>query len=311
MLLSLATVALFAATAKADSYSFESTNSWLNVSKNIVVDTAIDTPTQEPIQLDDLNPTSVRITGAITNLICNASAPADNVFSDSENGLPQASITATSAGWYGWHCTNASAGVWVELTDLDAPTEGYDYLVNIEFSESGVRSGIGAEPTTWSEWQTNAKDFKTIANVGFAGYGTFTNYCGMAVKTVTVIADAEHLPEGMTITSAGDLDTVLEGEGQNGLTKRQTIQLGLPSVTAKPFTAPVQTTDSGKLGFTIGNVVKEAVKGYVTYTVEEYTDAGCTVPTENVSAETPAGDQATMNAVSDGVRYYKIKIKFN
>ena len=296
VLLSLATVALFAVTAQAD-YSFESTNSWLNVSENIVVDRAINNPTQRPISLDNLNPTSVRITGAITNLILNAAAPAAYT-----GTLPQASITAVDAGsWYGWHCTNASAGVWVELTDLGAPAEGYDYLVNIEFKDGYVRYGIGAEPTTWSEWQTNAKDFKTIANVGFAGYGTFTNYCGMAVKTVTVTA--EELPEGMS----GGLDD----SAGNGLTYKQTIQLGLPSVAEKPFTAPVQTTEPGKIGFAIGNVVKEGVKGYVTYTVEEYTDAGCTVPTENVSAETPAGDQATMNAVSDGVRYYKIKIKFN
>ena len=304
VLLSLATVAFFAATAKADSYSFESTNSWLNVSEDIVVDRAINNPTQRTISLGDLNPTSVRITGAITNLICNASAPANTVFSGSEKGLPQASITATTEGWYGWHCTDASAGEWVALTGLAAPDENSDYLVNIEFSESGVRYGIGAEPTTWSGWQTNAKDFKTIANVGFAGYGTFTNYCGMAVKTVTVTVD--ELPEGVTAEDAGRNATL-----DNGLTVSQTVLLGLNSASTKPFTAPVQTTDSGKLGFTIGNVVSDNVKGYVTYTVEEYNDAECTVGTGNVSAETAAGKQATMNAVSDGVRYYKIKIKFN
>ena len=124
MLLSLATVALFAATAKADSsYSFESTNSWLNVSEDIVVDSAINNPTQRPISLGNLNPTSVRITGAITNLICNASAPANTVFSGSEKGLPQASITATTEGWYGWHCTGDSAGEWVPLTGLGTPNE--------------------------------------------------------------------------------------------------------------------------------------------------------------------------------------------
>ena len=303
VLLSLATVALFAATAKADSYSFESTNSWLNVSEDIVVDSAINNPTQRTISLGDLNPTSVRITGAITNLICNASAPADTVFSDSEKGLPQASITATTEGWYGWHCTDASAGEWVELTGLGAPNEGSDYLVNIEFSESGVRYGIGAEPTTWSGWQTNAKGFKTIANVGFAGYGTFTNYCGMAVKTVTVTVD--ELPEGVTAEDAGRNATL-----DNGLTVSQTVLLGLNSASTKPFTAPVQRTEPGKLGFTIGNVVSENVKGYVKYTVEEYSDAACKSPTGNKSDETPAGAQATMNAVSDGVRYYKIKIKF-
>ena len=300
VLLSLATVALFAATAKADldSYSFESTNSWLNVSKDIVVDSAINNPTKEAISLGDLNPTSVRITGAITNLIRNASEPANDVFG---NVLPQASITATTGGWYGWHCTGASAGEWVPLTGLAAPAESGDYLVNIEFKDGYVRYGIGAEPTWASnDWITNAMDFASIANVGFAGYGTFTNYCGMAVKTVTVTA--AELPEGMS----GGLDD----SAVNGLTNKQTIQLGLPSVAEKPFTAPVQTTEPGKIGFAIGNVVKEGVKGYVTYTVEEYSDADCKSPTGNVSAETAAGEQATMDAVSGSVKYYKIKIKF-
>lgn len=302
VLLSLATVAFFAVTAQAD-YSFESTSNLFNESENIAVDGAISNPRLETIELaaiTNLNPTSVRITGAITNLVLNAAAPAAYT-----GTLPQASITAVDAEsdyWYGWHCTGASAGEWVALTDLDAPAEGSDYLVNIEFKDGYVRYGIGAEPTWASNgWITNAMNFASITKVGFAGFGTFTNYCGMAVKTVTVTT--EESPEGMS----GGLDD----PAGNGLTNKQTIQLGLPSVAEKPFTAPVQTTEPGKIGFAIGNVVKEGVKGYVTYTVEEYTDAGCTVPTENVSAETAAGDQATMNAVSDGVRYYKIKIKFN
>lgn len=304
VLLSLATVALFAATAKADSYSFESTNSWLNVSEDIVVDSAINNPTQRIISLGDLNPTSVRITGAMTNLICNASAPANTVFSDREKGLPQASITATTEGWYGWHCTGASAGEWVALTGLAAPAESGDYLVNIEFKDGYVRYGIGAEPTWASnDWITNAMNFASITKVGFAGYGTFTNYCGMAVKTVTVTA--ADLPKDVSAAQAETNATL-----DNGLTVSQTVLLGLNSASTKPFTAPVQTTESGKLGFTIGNVVSENVKGYVTYKVEEYSDAACERPTGNKSNETAAGDQAEMNAVSDGVRYYKIKIKF-
>ena len=302
VLLSFTMVGLLAATAKADSYSFESTNSWLNVSKNIVVDTAINTPTQETISLGNLNPTSVRITGAITNLILNAAAPAAYT-----GTLPQASITAVDANvdsWYGWHCTS-EGGEWVELTGLVAPNEGSDYLVNIEFKDGYVRYGIGAEPTWASNgWITNAMNFASITKVGFAGFGTFTNYCGMAVKTVTVTA--EELPQNVTAEQAASNATL-----GNGLTVSQTVLLGLDSASTKPFTAPVQTTDSGKLGFTIGNVVSENVKGYVTYTVEEYNNAGCEGNPVNVSAETAAGDQATMDAVSDGVRYYKIKIKFN
>lgn len=304
VLLSLATVALFAATAQADSYSFESTNSWLNISDDIVVDSAINNPTQRTISLGDLNPTSVRITGAITNLILNAAAPAAYT-----GTLPQASITAVDAEpdyWYGWHCTS-EGGEWVALTDLDAPAEGNDYLVNIEFKDGYVRYGIGAEPTWASNgsdgWITNAMNFASITKVGFAGYGTFTNYCGMAVKTVTVTA--ADLPNNVSPAQAASNATL-----DNGLTVSQTVLLGLNSASTKPFTAPVQTTESGKLGFTIGNVVSENVKGYVTYTVEEYSDAACNSPTGNKSDETAAGDQATMNAVSDGVRYYKIKIKF-
>ena len=303
VLLSLATVALFAVTAQAD-YSFESTSNLFNESENIAVDRAISDPRLETIELAaiaNLNPTSVRITGAITNLILTAETPANTVFAGS--AMPQAAITATSSNWCGWHCTGASAGEWVALTGLDAPNEGSDYLVNIEFKDGYVRYGIGAEPTWDSNgWITNAMNFAIIANVGFAGYGTFTNYCGMAVKTVTITT----LPDGVTPEEAGS-----NAELDNGLTVSQTVLLGLNSASTKPFTAPVQTTEPGKLGFTIGNVVSENVKGYVTYTVEEYNDAECTDGTGNVSAETAAGDQATMNAVSDGVRYYKIKIKFN
>ena len=307
-LLSLATVALLA--AQATKYSFESTSNWFNAPVDITVDTAINNPNQVDISLDSLatlNPTSIRITGAITNLIRNATTPANTVFDDSAKGLPQAAITATSSGWCVWHCTDTEEGEWVELRGLAAPAENGDYLVNIEFKDGYVRYGIGAEPT-WDPngsdgWITNAMNFAQITKVGFGGYGTFTNYCGLAVKTVTI--DTTELPEGMTIVDADDLNN----SAGNGLTKKQTIQLGLPNVTTKPFTAPVQTTDDDTIGFTIGNVVGEKVQGYVTYTVEEYSDPACTASTHNTSAETDAGAQATM-AVPNGVRYYKIKLNF-
>ena len=305
VLLSLATVALFAVTAQAD-YSFESTSNLFNESENIAVDRAISDPRLETIELAaiaNLNPTSVRITGAITNLILNAAAPAAYT-----GTLPQASITAVDAEpdyWYGWHCTS-EGGEWVALTGLGTPVESNDYLVNIEFKDGYVRYGIGAEPTWASNgsdgWITNAMNFASITKVGFAGYGTFTNYCGMAVKTVTIEAGA--LPSGVTEVQAASNETL-----GNGLTVSQTVLLGLDSATTKPFTAPVQTGD-GNLGFTIGNVVRENVKGYVTYTVEEYSTAECTGEPSNRSLETDAGDTATITA-PDTVKYYKIKIKFN
>ena len=335
VMLSLATVALFAATASA--YDFETAKSWLSVDADsadvnaapwdktalsggtvstegstVDVDTASANPLKYALSgvLSNIpaGKETISITGELKGLVLNAEAPAPFT-----GTLPQAAITAVDAAtdyWCAWHCTGESAGAWVQMTGA-TPVEGSDYTVTIEFKAGYVRYGIGATPTWLTHtadfvtdedgWMLNAKTFGALNAVGLAGCGSFGDFGGMAVKTVTI----DTLPTGVT---AEEYDTNPDKELANGLTTRQTVLLGLESASIKPFAAPVQTTDSNTLGFTIGNVVKGNVKGYVTYTVEEYSDAACTSKTGS-SAETDAGEQATITAPSE-VKYYKIKINF-
>lgn len=349
-LFSLAMTGLLVATAGAESYTSESSTNWVTVSAasavipNVTDSTwaipssgtasrtgsYIDTDTEpgDPLKyllsnVSALGGTTIRITGQIHDIVLHASAPAPY----SGATLPQAAIGATASAWYAWHCTGTdpATGTWVQMTGT-APAENDNPVVTIEFKQGYVRYGVGATPTwlTHTEnavtdengWMSNAKTFTAMNAIGLAGCGHFGDINGFAVKTITIDTGDTALAAAISndkfsIVEESDLDEKAEGAT---LTRRQAIILGMDSEITKPFVAPVQTggDNSDKLGFKIGNtnVGKYGVDAaYTTFEVYE-----CSTPNDagTLKASAGAADTAYVPtpSVGDGVKYYKIKIKF-
>ena len=361
ILLSLAMVGLFAATAKATTYNTESTTNWVSVTAATAsipdadtttwdipssgtasrTDSYIDTDTGvgDPLKyllssVSALYPTTIRVTGQIQDIVLHASNPQDYA----AGSRPQAAICAVAgspAKWVVWHCyteEEQEKGAWVDITDvssgeLTAPAENDDPVVTIEFKEGYVRYGVGATPTWLTHtadsitdadgWMTNAKTFTDMNAIGLAGYGHFGDINGFAVKTITINTENTALAEAISnskfsIANESALDTKATGAT---LTRRQAIILGMESEKTKPFVAPVQTggDNGGNLGFKIGNAnigKYGADAAYTTFEVYE-----CSSPSDSGTLKTSAGAADTAYVVApsvdDGVKYYKIKIKFN
>lgn len=351
ILLSLAMVGLFAATAKADTYSTESTTNWVSVTaasaeipsetgstwaipssgsasrtgSYIDTDTAVGDPLKYLLSnVTALSPTTIRVTGQIQDIVLHASEPASYT-----GTVPQAAIGATASAWYAWHCTGTApaTGTWVQMTGTPPPAENDDPVITIEFKQGFVRYGVGATPTWLTHtgdavtdangWMSNAMTFTAMNAIGLAGCGHFGDINGFAVKTITINTENTALAEAISnskfsIDKESDLDEPAEGAT---LTRRQAIILGMESEKTKPFVAPVQTggDNGGNLGFKIGNAnigKYGADAAYTTFEVYE-----CSSPSDSGTLKTSAGAADTAYVVApsvdDGVKYYKIKIKFN
>lgn len=340
-LLSLAMVGLFAATAGADSISAgTSTNAWFAVVASsatisgsgwtvpetggtatadgtyINVDTAANNPLKYALPIDQLSATGIVIEGVISSLTRNATTPI--AFSET---LPQAAIAASDADgkWYVWHCTEANNGEWVATT-TSAPSDGSTVNVVIEFVSGYVRYGIvGNDSTTYLQdtsnakidvngWLSNAKDFTAIANVGLAGYGSFGNFDGMVVKSITI--DGSKIPESYGTVTQENINTKSSESAK--LTIGQALVLGMANPTDDPIPAPVQT-DDGNLGFTIGNanVGAYGTTSYATLEVYEVDSPDASIAAATPTATGTVGDTVKLPAKSTGVKYYKMKIKFH
>lgn len=349
-LLSLATIALFAATAKADSISAgESSDSWfavdaseanisgsgwtgpvsgsVEVSATIDVDTAATDPLKYALPGNKLSATRISISGYIKGIVLNAATPANDLYSGT---VPRAALVAVDAAtdcWYAWHCTDATTpsseqGAWVQMTG-PTPEEGTDYYVTIEFKkdegQNKIRYGVSTTTTpTWltsastgeDGWMDNAKDYSTMEAVGLAGYGSFGDFGGLVVKAITI--DTSNIDEDAygKITAETNLDE--KKNVGDKLTIRQAILLGLDSPSDDPIPSPVQTGDDF-LGFTISNadLDKYGTDAYVTLEVYEVED-----PSDDISAGTLKGSGSADGTVKvspekSGVRYYKTKIIFH
>ena len=327
VLLSLATVALFAATAQAT--TVETTNPWFTTEANaanwtgegvvvsngtgvVCVDTAADNAATNTISRVPTGVSNVRITGRIANLCLNASVPAEY-----SGTLPQASITAVDGAtdaWYVWHCTNTTQGAWVQMTGA-TPEEGGAYNITIEFKNGYVRYAVGK---AWLEnnansWITNAQDFAAITKVGLAGFGQFGEVAGLTFESfdITITPSDEDFVSkyDLDITGASTPDQVkaaLDAVGDNGYTKWQSIVLGLKDSASQPYIAPVQNTDPNKVTLSLGGVSPK--EGYnVTYEVETYDrlDGDMKETTGTINA----GGTVDVTPDNSAVKYYKIKIK--
>lgn len=331
-LLSLATVALLAATAQAT--TVESTTEWLDVdasaanldgtgwtkpsagtatrdAETINVDTAIG----DPLKYTKAAPsgcTSYRITGTLSSVTLNATVPTQSDFGGT---LPVASLVAVADNkWYGWHLTGESAGAWVALTG-DGPTEdGNPASFTIKVTTNKVSYTVG---TTVSGTFDNAKGTELSGVVGLAGFGSFGDFSAVGLEEFEMVVPEEKVAAVTRAMGISDMKAeTLNTEGANGLTVWESIVLGLDSPAAVPYTAPVQVPDEdGKtyLGFKIGNAnaADYGVSGSTAkFTVYECYANGNPVENGDESDETAAGGTAKIEANSSGVKYYKIKIKF-
>jgi len=329
VLLSLATVAFFAATAKA--YTVETTNSWFTTAGDathwfgtvvsngttgvVCVDTSADNAVTNSITAVPSGVSNVRITGRIDKLCLSASEPAEY-----SGTLPQAAITAVDEAtdpdaWYVWHCTSEESGVWVPMTDA-TPVEGDPYDITIEFKNGYVRYAVDG---TWltnneNQWITNAQDFAAITKVGLAGFGQFGEVAGLTFESFEVVVDDSAF-SAMGINTAdktpAEISAALNEKGTNGLTKWESAVLGFDDSSTKPYTAPVQTSDN-TLGFTIGNAAigkYGATGATVAFDVYECSADGTVSGDSQATGNADNGYTATVAPDPGSVKYYKIKVK--
>ena len=360
MLLSLATVALFAATAKAEnaSYAAETRVDWIKegvsaytgissdkgtwagateqasiVSSKI----ALDTDQDNPLTFD---PTADLPMGGVVSYRVDAVIVPTLYASNPTNytgTVPFAAIAAVDGEsndyWYGWNGDNE----WQQLYGHTPSENGTPVDLTIEFgtdaSNDGkrfVRYSINGTPLTTTNvgavsnlYHSSATTLPSLTKIALAGYGSFGNFSAAGVKTsttVTIDTSSSALNEmlGVDVTEATPAAIVaaLNEVGNNDLPKWQSLALGInPTTNTKPYVAPVQTggDNAGKLGFQIGNYGAPLVGGStVQFDVVEYSDVACTVKTGSVDG-TSAGSTAYIDApaANGGVKYYKIKIKFN
>lgn len=331
ILLSLAMVGLFAATAKADtSTTVETTTNWfavvassVDLSTNwgpvkptredaatvIAVDTSADAPAKYTPPETKPSASRYRVTGNMT-VTLNAAVPGNDVFGDTR---PKAALVAVAGDpnkWYAWHLTSDSAGEWVEMTTGVAPAEGNTYAVAIEFTSTTVSYTVAGTTKTLD----NTPGGLSIASVGLAGYGSFGNFGAVGYEEFDVVVPAANIDD---VKNAMKIDEItsetLNTKGDNGLTVWESIALGLDTTSTKPYTAPVQTSGN-TLGFTIGNVDTSkygATGATVTFDVVACNQDGSgeTVINQKTAKNVAAGGTATVTPDPDNVKYYKIKIK--
>ena len=342
-LLSLATIAFFAATAKADSISAgESSDSWfavdaseanisgsgwtgpvsgfVEVSTTIDVDTAATDPLKYALPGNKLSATSIRIDGTIASLTRNATTPGDDVFSTT---VPQAAMIASDDDgmWHLWHCTDADAeaGEWVTSTATAPADAATDVHVAIEFKSGYVRYGtVSGGTTTWltddaenpAGWLSNAKNYSNIARVGLAGYGSFGDFGGLVVKAITI--DTSKVPTDTYGAIDGETNLSSYKKAGDKLTIGQALILGMANPSDDPIPAPVQT-DDGDLGFTISNANVGAYgdSSYATLEVYEVDAPNADISEASPTATGTVGNTVKIPAKSSGVKYYKTKIIFH
>lgn len=293
ILLSLAMVGLFAATAKADSttYSVDESVNWF---EEIIAGSAsaptsdgsynsdptvagssgdyyidLDTAASSPLlftpskQFSTLSgSTTYRFDVKIKNLIVNASVASlpttaggfGNV--GESPAVPYASIAAVNDSvnkWYGWNGTT-----WTYLESISTPSENSSYDVVIEFFVESdhlkIKYTVGTESHTLQHASANA--LPSLAKVGFAGCGQFQNFSGSGVKktfSVTTTKTEDQLKDAGLVVKPGQ--SVAQALNDKGTNGLEQWQSLALGITSstKPYVAPVQNNSDETLSFSIGN----------------------------------------------------------
>lgn len=275
----------------------------------------VDTAASDPLKYAGTfsGATRYRVTGKMI-VTLNAAVPADTVFGETSPKAALVAVADSPNKWYGW---NGASWVYLSSVIENAPVEGNSYNVAIEFfvetSKLNIKYTVGSESQTLEHYSDNA--LPSAFSVGLAGYGSFGDFAAIGYEEFEVtVPDAAFTAMAIDTTgkTPAQISAALNEKGTNGLTKWESIVLGLESSSTKPYTAPVQTSGDA-LGFTIGNVDtgKYGETGAtVTFDVVECDSDGSNEQAiDQASAKNvAAGETATVTAPS-GVKYYKIKIK--
>lgn len=338
VLLSLATVALFAVTAEA--HEVVATNAWFSATIPTTVEAAnsnpwtttagclvsisegvaVDTEASKPLYYTCASQTAdgYRIKARVKFTV-NASAPSALPTIASENARAGIMAAITTPGVTNWYGITGSTAAWNKL-DGHTPVDGTDYDITVEFKTNAtvnlVRYSVGNTVVSAEEanngWSQLGSKFNPTL-FALAGCGTLKSLSAdtMSYFELTV-TDEDLTNKGISAADAASILADLNGYGANGLPRWESLVLGLnPTIaTEKPYTAPVQTAN-GNIGFTIGNVntgryIESGAT--VSFEVEEYSDAACTERTATDSVSANAGSTAEV-AAPGSVKYYKIKIK--
>ena len=347
VLLSLATVALFAATAKADTtYTVDESVKWFdeNIAGSSTAPTtdgsysatpsvagsentyyiAIDTAANSPLFFTP-SATISTLEGSTTysfdvkfkSLTVNASTSSlpTTPAGFGHTNVPYAAIAAAvneGNKWYGW-----DGDSWEHLSSISAPTEGNEYDVVIEFfvesNQLKIKYTVGSQSQTLSH--ASATTLPSLTKIGFAGYGQIQNFSGSGVKktfSVTTTKTEDQLKEaGLVVKPGQSVAQALNDKGTNGLEQWQSLALGITSST-KPYVAPVQNNSDKTLSFSIGNYsANDNLSGVnVKFDVYELDTLDDDSPTKKTETSVAAGGTATV-PVPSAVKYYKIKVTFD
>jgi hypothetical protein len=315
IMLSLATVALFAVAAEATTVDVESTNFWFTatmdvvsegwvtpsgVATNITDGIAVDTSATDPLIYTN---TTVMADGyrvkARVKFVENATLPS---VPSNNNATALGALTVYDGKWYG-----VSDDSWVPLFGTSDPTDGTSYNVTLEFKTNDVArvrylvDGVALTNSSGVAWINRGRQYATVSKFGVAGYGDITSLSADTVSFFEITITGEAL-------SAYDIDATtdaLNAVGGNGLPKWQSIVLGIPFDT-KPYFAPIQNADANKIAFTYGNVDPD----------KYHTGASVAFDVLSMDSIGAAGTFVTNSVAGvaevtapDGVKYYKATIR--
>lgn len=273
---------------------------------------------------------------AVVSVVIHAAVPTSgptNITVNSSSIAPKGSICAAydnngTAKWYGLN-NNA----WVELklasdntTSFDVPTET-DYTLVTEFDDTTtaapkVRYWVGSQ---CSEWYTSGHA-SALTKVGLAGTGSYTKVVGLLVNAwtetiadVPISVDKTLLTAMCTALNISTSDTTpetianaLKTKQANNIEAWANYVLGITGTVAanKPFAAPVQNSETGKLTFKLGGVsprTNVADVKYVVETLESPTATTASTSTDAVNADT----ETVIPLESSAVKYYRVKVQID
>ena len=313
-LLSLATVAFFATTAGA--YEVESTNYWFTAEMYVAHWTnaesgatdlepgiAVDKASDSPILYTPVATTNdgYRVKASV-RFVENATLP--SVPSNNTQAALGA-LTIYDGKWYA-----VSNACWIALYGASAPEDDTTYNVTLDFKKDGVQKLVrySVDGTVLTNagnvaWFPRGHDEANVTKFGVAGYGDITSLSADTVSFFEIT-----IPEGSTnaYNIAALTPDELNRVGGNGLTKWQSLVLGLPDDNTVPYIAPAQNATTNTIAFTYGNLnPRTDTTASVVFDVYSMpsVDGATSFATNSVNgvAEVPAD--------SNNVKYYKVKIR--
>ena len=299
---------------------------WFTTNANSVA--SFDTAVSAPVVVTNSVPVpegwtiaSYAITAHVTNLVVFAEVPAASALKTGAKGA----ICAANDKWYGLKYTENTPS-WDELSGT-APTEGRSYKFRMDFANNGNTvtysvNDLADNTVAVSGQQLNTKDATSSSNLpnlcAFAGMGFCTNIVGEIVVAFDGTM-AKPVSGGTILISTNESYSVVRGNpnslAANGLENWVNYVLGIdsPTVTTKPFVAPVQNVSTNTLDLKLGGVAvrdQNETGAKVTYSIDELDSLEDNEP-YTVGTNVDPNATVTVGLDNKDVKYYRIKIKID